>query len=139
MGIKIGTVMRFYFAEAYKTKRSVVVAVSGLGRKTATLLLINTEMTEYAKKTPSLRAVNIPLKLAGRETYLDHDSYLSCDRLFVRDLRDLEHHIRQNPDCILGSMDAGDIAHAKSVILSSGRYSAFDLEQFGLVDEEEDD
>src|SRR5687768_2077163 len=127
MAIEVGTVFRFYFAEAGKTKRSVAVAITSDTRQYVTLLLINTELTGFAQKNPNIRAAQMPLGLAGREQYLDHDSFLSCDNLFTRDLRDLQNAVRRDPTCILGRMSMDDIDHAKQLIIDSGKYKEIEL------------
>jgi hypothetical protein len=139
MVIEVGTVFRFYFAEAAKTKRSVVVALVGEEKKYATLLLINSELTNFAQKNPNIRAAQLKLTLEGREAYLDHDSFLSCDYIFCRELRELQQAVRNNPGCILGKMSDQDIEKARGLIINGGRFRPIELERFGLLDEENED
>jgi hypothetical protein len=139
MAIEVGTVFRFYFAEASKTKRSVVVALVGEHKKFATLLLINTELTDFAKRNPNIRAAQLPLQVQGREDFLEHDSFLSCDYIFTRELRDLQQAVRNNPACILGKMNHADIEKAKGLILASGKFKPYELERFGLWEQDTDD
>ena len=79
----------------------VVVALVGEHKKFATLLLINTELTEFAKRNSNIRAAQLPLKVVGREDFLDHDSFLSCDYIFTRELQDLQQAVRANPAVVL--------------------------------------
>lgn len=139
MAIEVGTVFRFYFAEASKTKRSVVVAIVGDNKKFATLLLVNSELTDYAKKNPNIRAAHLPLSHAGREHYLDHDSFLGCDYIFTRELRELQQTVRRNPSCVLGKMAPKDIERAKTLIIESGRYKESELFRFGLLEDSTED
>lgn len=139
MAIEVGTVFRFYFEEASKTKRSVVVAITSDNRKYVTLLLINSELTDFAKKNASIRSAQMPLALATREHYLDHDSFLSCDNLFTRDLREMEQFLRKNPNCILGKMGIDDIVKARDLIIDCGKYKDHELLRFGILEEQEED
>jgi hypothetical protein len=138
MSVKIGTVFRFYFAEASKTKRSVVVALTHSSKEYATLLLINSELTDFAKNNPNIRKCQLLLGLEGREAYLEHDSFLNCAYMFTREVRDLEQMMRLNPDCVMGRMAEADIQAAKNLILHSGRFSQMELIDFGIVDEEDE-
>ncbi len=139
MAIEVGTVFRFYLAEASKTKRSVVLALVGEHKKFATLLLINSELTEFAKRNPSIRAAQLPLALAGREDFLDHDSFLSCDYIFTRELRDLQQAVRTNPAVVLGKMSQSDLDQARKLILASGKFKPIELERFGLMEALDED
>ena len=139
MGLRIGSVFRFYFAEASKTKRSVVVAVTDSTKRYATLLLINSELTDYAKKNPNIRKAQLPLTKQGREAFLEHDSFLNCANLFTREVRDLEQMVRSNPNCILGQLSEADLRAARDLIVRSGRFSPRELDDFGLTEEDEDE
>lgn len=139
MRIEVGTVFRFYFTEASKTKRSVVVAITSDNKKYVTLLLINSELTDFAKKNPIIRTAQLPLEFGGREHYLDHDSFLSCDNLFTRDLRELEQVVRRNPGCIIGKMDAADIKEAKRLVVECGKYKYHELIRFGILEDINED
>lgn len=138
MAIEVGTVFRFFVAEASKTKRTVVVALLGDHKQFATMLLINSELTDFAKKNPHIRAAQLPLSVAGRESYLDHDSFLSCDYLFTRELRDLQQAIRHNPSIVLGKMAKEDIENAKQLIRASGKFKPIELERLGLLENDDD-
>lgn len=132
MKVEIGTVIRSHVREAGKTKRYVVVAETTDGGYLA-FLLINSRLTNYARKNKHIRKMYLELPLKGRETYLEHDSYLFCGEVFAKDKRTLEHMLKQTPERILGAMSDGDLQTALHVVVDSGVYSQVQLENWGVI------
>lgn len=117
--LKKGAVLRFNidFTDPPKIKRLVVLGINERFAKIA-VSVINTEINPNVIKTKDLQDLQLSLESHSR-SYLDHDSYLDCSRLFEIDLQFIRNKIIAEIDVYLGQMADIDIRNTEAKIISA--------------------
>lgn len=132
MVLRSGQIYRGFIAEANKVKRFVILSISQ-DKSEAYFLLINSQLTPFAANNVRYKSLNLPLAKEGRP-YLDHDSFLCCENVHVRNRSELTNAVRWFD--YLGMMSVEDLSQAKNIIKNLPIYSPYELEDFGIYDED---
>lgn len=138
MGLRVGTVFKSYFGKAGKYKRYLIVSRTIDGRYVC-CLLINSELTPFARQRPAIVNANIHLEVMGRENYLEWDNYLSCER--VHKVKESELMVRKTNGLVqaLGQMSGQDLDRVIQVLKKCGFHTLDELVEYGIVAEEDVD
>ena len=94
--------------------------------------VINTEINPNVLRTKELRDLQLPLKSHGR-SYLDHDSYLDCSRIFERDIQSIRNTIITDIDTYLDQMSNIDIRSAEVKIRSARTIPVKLKKRYGFI------
>ena len=119
--VNCGHVYFLYLPIAQKEKLVVpaFVALDGKVR----FFVINTNRTEFQKTRAAVAAHVLPVPLNGHETFLDHDSWLTCHEVVggytVTQIDAL-------PNCYRAPLTRAVIEGVRQVIQESRLYSEFD-------------
>ncbi|HXI26134.1 MAG TPA: hypothetical protein VNG71_19930 [Pyrinomonadaceae bacterium] len=135
--LKTGLVVKLFcdFITDPKWKRLVIVAVR---REPPFFFLINTEPTNYAKRTPRIAAQQLKV-LAEDNDYLEHDSWIDCSKPFDDfDMLDIEDALTDDTSLILGEINAETASRIIEIVtdsdtLSPNEINAISMELADLV------
>jgi hypothetical protein len=111
--INAGSVIKIYDRIAKKEKWHLIVGVSDNKILTASVR-INSDLNTNCIPN-SLRTYH--LYITKKENpFLDHDSYVDCSKLLIRDTKDFISCIKNNAGNLLGQMPAKKLDHIRATI-----------------------
>jgi hypothetical protein len=106
--IKIGSVLKYFVEDTTppKYKRMIVLGISDEEISVATVYL-NSELNTKVFKSKRMQALQIPIKQEKRE-YLEHDSYIDCSFLHIKQIDKLDEEFKNNRLESLGEVSEDD-------------------------------
>jgi hypothetical protein len=88
--------------------------------------LINSEINQFIEKDPALKTCQVKL-LASNYTFLRHDSYLNCAKVFYQiDVEDIVDHLLVRPQDHKGCIIDGDKLEIIQAIIGAKTLSEID-------------
>ncbi len=130
--LQIGTVIRARVADTNppKIKRFVIVGVSADKLALGTLY-INSEINPNIFPTEELKRLHLRLEATGR-TYLEHDSYLDCSRIYEKDHEAILEVLKTDTGSVLGQLAPDDLARLKQTVKAARTIAIRVKKKFGL-------
>ena len=128
---KIGSVFRFHCNKANKEKRLILVGVK-YDKILVAFVHINTELNNNVFNTPALKLENIPIFKDENRNYIDHDSFINCSDLVVRDKDEIYNLLLHNPSIHLGNLSENDNKIVRTAICNSKVLRRDRKKDFGL-------
>lgn len=126
--IVIGAVLKTFtnHTSPPKEKRFIIVGIKG---NSVGVIFINSSPNIPPKLLPFL----YKLELAGREAYLDWESYADCNNIYEWGLDELKRMVAINPTVFLDIISDHDLAIILRLIKTSPNNDYKTLEKFGIV------
>jgi hypothetical protein len=123
--LQIGSVLKLHIKDTNpaKEKRFTVVGKTTDGLCLATVF-INSEINPFINFSPELQQLHCFFKANGRE-YLDHDSYVNCSTIYIRNHDELH-------EALEGLLNESDLQIIRSKIVSSPKIKGRDKKRFGF-------
>lgn len=99
---------------------------------TIAAVYLNSELNTNIFRNKKMQALQIPLKEDGRE-YLEHDSYVDCSFLHVKQIEKLNEEFKQDRLESLGQTSKEDFDLIKGTLISADTISIKQKKQYGLI------
>lgn len=133
--LQIGMVLRLFVKDTNppKIKRFIIVGMSNDGVSLASVY-INSEINEFVNYSIELKSQHLFFELKTREGYLDHDSYVDCANLVMRDYEEMLNSVKKRPEACLGSVSANDLNLISRKIIESPSIKGKYKKKFGFFD-----
>jgi hypothetical protein len=130
--IKVGAVIRKFVTNTTppKEKRFIVVGLSDDSIALA-VVYINTEINPFIATRPDLKSLQFELKRKNR-LILNYDSFVDCTKIFEFKFTDIQTHLSNNPQELLGEIDAYEHLNIVQFLRKSKQISKAELRKFGL-------
>lgn len=114
--LRVGCVVRRYcdFVDPPKIKWCVVVSENPI----CFALLINTNVTPYARARPYLFRENLLIR-SSDVSFLDHDSYIDCTQIFVLNAGECHYEISLRTAEIKGDLPQQELRAVLSIVENS--------------------
>ncbi|MFZ4526222.1 MAG: hypothetical protein ACOYOE_11945 [Chlorobium sp.] len=130
--LKIGSVLKLHVKDTNppKEKRFIVVGKTIDGICLATVY-INSSMNKNVHYSEELQKLQLFLEADGRE-YLDHDSYVDCSTLYIKQYPALLHDFSSKPEALIGVLRDEDLLNVRNTIISSPKIKGKDKKRYGL-------
>jgi hypothetical protein len=130
--IKVGAVIRKFVTNTTppKEKRFIVVGLSDDSIALA-VVYINTEINPFIANRPDLNRLQLELKQKNR-SILNYDSFVDCTKIFEFKFEDVQKHLAENPQELLGEIDGFEHLSIIERIRLSKQISKAQLRKFGL-------
>lgn len=130
--IKVGAVIRKFMTNTTppKEKRFIIVGLSDDSVALA-VVYINTRINPFIERNPELKNLQLPLKRNNR-SILDYDSFVDCTQILEYQFADIQSHISENPDELLGEIDGFEHLNIVQRIRLSKQISKAQLKKFDL-------
>ena len=105
----IGSVLKLHVKETNppKEKRFIVVGKSIDGLCLATVY-INSGINQNINCTPELQSLHQFFDVQGRE-YLDHDSYVDCSTIYIRNHDEIHDALKTRPEALIGVLSESEV------------------------------
>ena len=129
--LKIGSVLKFHCNKAKKEKRLILVGYK-YDKVLIAFVHINTELNINIFNTSLLQLEHIPIFKDETKTYIDHNSFINCSDLIVRDKNEIHTMLVSNPNIHLGELTEDDLKNVKSTIAKSKVVRMDRKKEFGL-------
>jgi hypothetical protein len=131
--IKVGSVLKYFVEDTTppKYKRMIIIGISGEEISVATVYL-NSELNTNVFKNKRMQALQIPIEQEGRE-YLEHDSYVDCSFLHLKQIDKLDEEFKNNRLESLGEVSEDDLNLIKGTLISASTISIKQKKDYGLV------
>lgn len=132
--LRPGSVLRLFVKDTNppKTKRFVVVGIS-IDEVSVASVYINSNLNKKAAWSLELESSHLFFEKAGR-SYLDHDSWIDCSDLAIRDVAEMQSIILNRPDAIIGNLSAIDLRLVIKTLNKAYTIKGKTKKKFGLFD-----
>lgn len=129
-----GIVLKLFVSETNppKLKRFVVIGCSQDEMQLATVY-INSQINKRISFSIELECLHFKVKSIGR-SWLDHDSWIDCSDLIVRQTTEIVSAVRKRPEAIIGKLSAEDFNGVISLLKTSPKIKGKTKRRFGLYD-----
>jgi hypothetical protein len=130
--LKVGSVLKLHVTDTNppKEKRFIVVGQSSDGICLATVY-INTNVNLNIHYSEELRNLQLLLHAEGRE-YLDHDSYVDCSTLYIKQYPTILSECTNKPNVLIGTLSEEDLNIVKKKIISSPKIKGKEKKKYGF-------
>lgn len=132
--LKIGIVLKLkvYDTNPPKEKRFIIVGIDTDGVELAAVY-INSKVNLLCNHSQELIELQHYLPAKGRE-YLNHDSFVDCAKLYLKDKAQLNQSILDSPTVVIGQVSEADISLIRAKIASAKTIKGKVKKRFGLYD-----
>ena len=132
--LKPGYVLRLFVKDTHppKTKRFIVVGISTDEISLASVY-INSKLNKNAAWSIELESLNLFFEKTGR-LYLNHDSWVDCSDLVIRNISEIHSIIQTRPDAIIGELEAKDLQLIITTLKKAFTIKGKIKKKFGLFD-----
>lgn len=129
-----GTVLKLFVSETNppKLKRFVVIGCSQDEVQLATVY-INSQINKRISYSIELECLHFQVISKGR-SWLDHDSWIDCSDLIIRETKEILSAVRQRPEAIIGKLSTEDFAGVIRLLKTSRKIKGKTKKRFGLYD-----
>jgi hypothetical protein len=133
--IEVGSVLKYFVEDTTppKYKRMIVIGITQ-DKITVATLYINSELNINVFKNKRMQALQIPIKKENR-AYLEHDSYVDCSFLHIKQVGKLEEEFKSHRLESLGKISTEDLDLIKGTLISASTISIQQKKEFGLIKE----
>lgn len=131
--IALGSVIKYFVEDTNppKYKRMIVIGNSD-DKVTVATIYLNSELNLNIFRSRRMQDLQIPLEKEGR-AYLEHDSYVDCSVLRVKQVHKLKATFDDSKLESLGIVSDDDLELLKSILLRADTISLKDKKAFGLI------
>ena len=131
--IEIGSVIKYFVKDTNppKYKRMVIIGNSQDTITIATVYL-NSELNLNVFRNKRMKDLQISLEKEGRE-YLEHDSYVDCSSLHIKQINKLKEEFDNSRLESLGKISSDDLDLIKGTLISAGTISLKHKKEYGLI------
>lgn len=132
--LKVGTVLKLKVFDTYppKEKRFIIVGKDEEEIHLAAVY-INSEINRVCNFSQELIDLQLYLKANDRE-YLDHDSYVDCARLYIKEKNLIHQSILHSPATIIGQVSETDLFSIRTKIIKAKTIKGKIKKKFGIFD-----
>jgi hypothetical protein len=133
-GTQIGAVLRLFVEDTNppKVKYFIVVGLTQDGISLASVY-INSEVNMIMNYSQELRALHLPLS-ADDCNFLDHDSYVDCSRLVIRDRERIYQDLLNCPEAFVGTLSQNQLTTIRNHIIGAKTIKGKIKKKFALYD-----
>jgi len=130
--LQVGSVLKLHVKETNppKEKRFIIVGKT-LDSLCLATVYINSEINPFVNFSPELQDLHCFFDATGRD-YLDHDSYVDCSAIYIRNHDELHEALKTRPDALIGLLTESDLQTIRSKIVSSPKIKGKDKKRFGF-------
>ena len=93
----------------------------------------NSNLNKKAAWSIELESLNIFIEKEGRP-YLDHNSWIDCSDLIIRDISEIQIIIQNRPAAIIGKVSAEDLSLIVQTLKRAHTIKGKTKKKFGLFD-----
>lgn len=131
--IEVGSIIKYFVEDTNppKYKRIIVIGHSG-DKITIATIYINSELNTNVFRNRRMQALQVPIEKEGRE-YLEHDSYVDCSFLHIKQIEKLKLEFDKNQIESLGKMSETDFDLIKGKLISADTISIKQKKEYGLI------
>ncbi len=129
-----GSVLRLFVKDTNppKTKRFIIVGISTDEISIASVY-INSKLNKKAAWSIELESLNIFFEKEGRP-YLDHNSWIDCSDLIIRDISEIQIIIQNRPAAVIGNVSGEDLSLIRQTLNWAHTIKGKTKKKFGLFD-----
>ena len=131
--IEVGSVLKYFVEDTTppKYKRMIVIGITD-DKVTIATVYINSELNTNVFKNKRMQALQVPIKKEDRD-YLEHDSYVDCSFLHVKQIEKLTEEFKNHKLESLGKTSKEDLDLIKGTLISAETISIKQKKQYGLI------
>lgn len=132
--LRPGSVLRLFVKDTNppKTKRFIVVGIS-VDEICIATVYINSNLNKKAAWSIELESLNIFFEKSDRP-YLDHDSWIDCSDLIIRDVSEIQSIITKRADAVIGRLSDDDLSMVIDTLKNSPTIKGKTKKRFGFYE-----
>jgi hypothetical protein len=131
--IEVGSVLKYFVEDTTppKYKRMIVIGITD-DKVTVATVYINSELNTNVFRNKRMQALQIPIKKENR-AYLEHDSYVDCSFLHVKQIERLNEEFKNHKLESLGKTSKEDLDLITGTLIGASTISIKQKKDFGLI------